>query len=144
MRQLLGAALVFCGCGASLAQPPLDPGIAGTWTGNATILVAGNPPSQAQATLTVVVNGNSATIAGICSLPDTQSVTANGSGESAGWSGVLTCEVLGYGSCPTAVYSYGIVTLSYAASNLTIVSNGSISGCGGSTSLTQTTTAARD
>lgn len=129
---VLIAGALLCACG-------LDSSLAGKWqVVSFTTTVDGgfgNIVAYGQGELDISVSGGSATIANIC--PDySKAVNATGSGETASWSGALLCEPIPIESCSsfTATYSGGTVQLKDSV--LIVVAQGTGTGCGATSQIT--------
>ena len=154
MRTLLvvAAACLACACGSSSAGgggAPLNTGFAGTWTGTTDIERSYSEPTRGPPCngspcgdgninaqqIVVVVNGNSMTVPGICPggaghwSDPTGTITANGSGDSATWSGSYACPgitVLGGGGCSGVVITYSNVAATLNGAHLTVIATGNV------------------
>lgn len=157
MRILLvvAAACLACACGSSNGAgggdgggggAPPNTGFAGTWTGTLLIEELFFRGDGGQATggenigpvaeqIVVVVNGNSMTVAGICPggsghwSDPTGTITTNGSGDSATWSGSYACPavtVVGGGGCSGVVFTYSKVTATLNGAHLTVIATGNV------------------
>jgi hypothetical protein len=149
---VVAAACLACACGSSSeggggGGTGLNTAFAGTWTGTTVIDQAfrdainpsretteigvpyGDPPQR----MVVVVNGNSMTVADICPggsghwSDPTGTITANGSGDSATWSGSYACPgiTLVGGGC-SGVFTYSNVTATLNGSHLTVIATGNV------------------
>jgi hypothetical protein len=154
---VVAAACLACGCGSSSggggSQAPLNTGFAGTWTGTTVIDQAfrdainptrettpsretteiGVPYGDAPQRMVVVVNGNSMTVADICPgdsgnwSDPTGTITANGSGDSATWSGSYACPgITDVGVGCSGGFTYSNVTATLNGSQLTVIATGNV------------------
>ena len=160
--------LLVAGCGSGSGAPlntGLNTGFAGTWTGTTVITLDYSEPTRGppcngspcgegakvDQQIVVVVNGNSMTVPGICPggaghwSDPTGTITANGSGDSATWSGSYACPAVTFyvGGCSSGVITYSNLTATLNGAHLTVILTGNVAGtdgdnCSGSGTVTVT------
>jgi hypothetical protein len=153
MKRILIAVLFAVACGGSsneggnnqqtggtTQQPPpsLDSNFSGTWNGTTTLTFTGNQPSAYASRLVIAVSGGSATLADVC--PDgSGTATVSGSGQSASWSGTLTCPAVQFTNCAAVAFTYQSATMTLSGNgSLTVQGTGLAAGCGVTLNLTTT------
>ena len=115
------------GCGGS-SGGNLDPALGGTWSGTATLTLAGGSPQQFSGDLTLAVSGQNATV-NVC-LDGSGPITMHGSGQSASWQGSMACAPVQFTGCAAVTLTFQSASVSLNGSTLTVQSGGSLSGCG--------------
>jgi hypothetical protein len=85
-------------CGGSSNSQDLDPAFSGQWTGPATLTISGETPQSYTARLVIAVSGQNATFSDVC-LDGSGSLTIQGSGRSATWSGNYACPPVQFTNC---------------------------------------------
>jgi len=143
--------LLVAGCGSGSGAPlntGLNTGFAGTWTGTTVITLDYSEPTRGppcngspcgegakvDQQIVVVVNGNSMTVPGICPggaghwSDPTGTITANGSGDSATWSGSYACPAVTFyvGGCSSGVITYSNLTATLNGAHLTVIATGNV------------------
>jgi len=118
---------VASACGGS-GGGNLDPALGGTWSGTATLTLAGQQPQQFAGDLSVTVSGQNATM-NVC-LDGSGPITMHGSGGSASWQGSMACAPVQFTGCAAVTMTFQSVSVSLNGSTLTAQSAGSLSGCG--------------
>jgi len=138
-----------CASSTSVSAPPLEGDLAGTWTGTATLALAGRSPIPYSARLPVAVSGNTARVASICPgtvenasvrgsavrLPTESAhilsyLNATGSGAFASWSGILECPKFQVRGCDVLTVTYTNATVALTDKNqVTVVATGNAEGC---------------
>jgi hypothetical protein len=136
------AAALLCACGNS--GSPLNTAMAGSWQGPIAIGGALDASFQEgqiigelnyQGQIITIVNGNALTVTEIC--PDkTETVTANGSGNEATWSGNYACPAVPVTNCAAVTITYSNATATLNGSTLTVNATGTLTGCGTSGAIT--------
>jgi hypothetical protein len=125
------AVLVLCACGSS----PLNSAFGKAWLGTSTVTIPGQAPVSFTSQLNITVSGDNATLTNLC--PDgSGSLTATGSGNSAAWSGSVSCFIPGNGCTLTLTYKSTALSLSSDNRTLTSDASGTASGCGLNTTFT--------
>lgn len=149
MRQsiFLGVSVaLLCSCGNSSSPdggtPPLSSGFAGTWKGMYSFALTGpGTYGPSAVTFPVTVSGNTATVE-VCRNGN---ITPSGSGDSASWTGTLACpdtitlSGANY-TCASVSLSFTSGTIALSNGTITVVTNGTVAGCGQSFPNVQTAT----
>ena len=125
-RALTLAFLALCACGGS--SDNLNSAIGRTWTGTTTFSVNGQNQGNSAGQLTVTVSGKTANVTNVCK-DGSVTITARGSGNSATWSGVVTCT--DQVNCGTLTLIYNSATLDLSSDNKTLTADasGTVTGC---------------
>ncbi len=133
-----GIALSACG-GSGGGGSGLNPALSGAWIGTATATLQGFAPYSYPSSVNIAVSGSTGNITQVC--PDgSGSISFQGSGSSAQWSGNATCPptpLPGICSAVTLTYQSGSLSLN-TANTLTAQGTGVASGCGASRPATLT------
>lgn len=141
VRRIATLAVVWAlaGCGSDSDSPapappqsaaPLDPRFSGTWTGTTTVTSPGLSPVSYASALVVAAAGQTATVSEVCPGGG-GSVTAQGSSDTARWSGRLTCAPVAFGGCGAVAVTFTEASLSLTASGtLNASGSGTADGCG--------------
>ena len=133
----VGVATVLAACGGGILG--LDPAFSGTWVGPVVISAPGQQSVNYTGGIVVAVAGSTATVAGLC-LNGGGTVTFQGSGDSASWSGALAWSPFSTTSCASVAQ---VLTHLQATLNGTMLSGqgtGTLTGCGLSFAVTFTFT----
>lgn len=106
----VAAGLALCACGGSGGGgngSGLDQALAGDWSGTRTVTLAGLVPRVDSVTVTIQVSGSTANITPVCPQ-GSGSLTFQGSGSSARWTGPTQCSLARYPGCtsPGAYVDY--------------------------------------
>ena len=132
MRRILWVVVTvaLAGCGSD----KLNTAFAGIWTGPATLTMgatmgAYTATENVQLTATLP-SETTLTISPVCP-GNTGSLTATGSGDSASWTGTVTCPPFAVGPCAsvTVTLNNGTGSLSSDGKTLTLRATGTASGC---------------
>lgn len=119
-----------CGGGSSSGQDPdLDAAFTGTWTGPATLTLAGEMPQSYTARIVVAVSGRSLTAANVC-LDGSGSIAASGGGRSASWTGSLSCPPASFSNCASVTETFQSATIFLEGNALFAQGGGTMAGCG--------------
>jgi hypothetical protein len=131
---LLGALSILLACGGSDNSSALNGSFAGTWNGATTLTLAGYSPYSYPASLVIAVNDVGATASNICpGIGDghTLTLTVQGSGNSATWSGILVCNPVQFSGCSSVVFTFNNASAALNPDgSLSGQGSGSASGCG--------------
>ncbi len=133
-----GIALWSCG-GSGGSGSGLNPAFTGAWNGTTTVTLQGFAPYSYSAHVNIAVSGSTGNITQVCT-DGSGSISFQGSGSSAQWTGTATCPpvaVPGICSAVTLTYQSGSLTLN-TANTLTAQGTGMASGCGTSRPATLT------
>jgi hypothetical protein len=129
-RLLLAVFLVGCGGGG------FEPDFEGTWRGTTTVSVQGFAPLAYSSALSIVVNGGELSAFNICPAGD-GSIGTHGEGDTAVWSGAVTCNPVATTACSAVAIVFQAATLDLLTSNnLTAQGSGRAIGCGTSANAT--------
>ena len=126
---VVAAAITLAACGGSDTSG-LNPGLAGSWSGNSILGSDSTLIAQWPATVTVTVSGQNGAMTPICP-GGSGTITASGTGNTANWTGTLQCPPFELGSCATAVLTWTTAraTLSADGTSLLSYASGQLSGC---------------
>jgi hypothetical protein len=129
---LVGALSLALACGGSDSTGSLDNAFAGTWNGTTTLTLAGYAPYSYASQLSVSVNGETATASNICpAIGDGHTLTVHGTGNSASWSGSLTCNPVQFTQCSSVVFTFhNASAVLNPSGSLSAQGSGSATGCG--------------
>jgi hypothetical protein len=138
------SALAVSACGdngGSIGNPGvnlfLDPALAGTWDGTSTMNLSGQAPLLYAGKLSISLNGLGANVSPIC--PDgTGIVIMSGIGNSARWSGFLRCAPKAFGACAAVSVAFTSANLALSGDGLTLLAEGTATGCETTASVTFT------
>jgi hypothetical protein len=113
---LVAAGLALCVCGGSGGGgngSGFDQALTGDWSGTRTVALAGFAPRVDAAGVTIQVSGSTANITPVCPQGNS-SITFQGSGSSAHWTGPFTCSIAHFPGCgsPGAYVDYDSGSLS--------------------------------
>jgi len=125
---VLGSLLaILAACGGGTNSGGLNPAFGKHWVGTA--VVSGALSLSYAAQLTITVDGDTAVVTQLC--PDSSgSITVNGSGNSAAWTGSLVCPAIPEQGCSLNVtYTSASATLSSDGRTLTATATANVSGC---------------
>jgi hypothetical protein len=115
----------------------LDPALAGTWDGTSTMNLSGQAPLLYAGKLSISLNGLGANVSPIC--PDgTGIVIMSGIGNSARWSGFLRCAPKAFGACAAVSVAFTSANLALSGDGLTLLAEGTATGCETTASVTFT------
>jgi hypothetical protein len=121
---VLALALLVSACGGSAS---LDPAMAGTWAGTATVTMSGLNPLQYSSGLRVSVSGDTAMVSGICPNGG-GAINTVGSGSSAGWTGSYACPPIAFSDCPAVTFTFTSGHIDFR--NGALVAQGAATGAG--------------
>lgn len=151
MKAVVLAVLMLSACTTvGVSSRALEAEMAGTWTGTATLALAGKDPIPYSVSFVVAASESTATIRNPCPgtvqrdsirqqgmrLPTegarpAASIEAKGSGASASWSGTLDCPRVELSGCAEIAPTYTGATMTLTGTNqLTVVVTGRAEGCG--------------
>lgn len=133
MRPLPLLGLLLAACGG-----PLDSGFSGSWLGTTTVTSSGQTPFTYSSRLLVATSGSTATAANIC--PDGSGfITAEGSGNSAEWSGTNVCRPFASSTCSSITVTFKQASMElHEDASLYASGSGTLSGCGNNMPFTMT------
>src|SRR5258707_6700409 len=130
----LTAGIAFWSCGGSGGSSSgLNPAFTGAWSGTTTATIQGFAPYSYHSGINIAVSGSTGNITQVCT-DGSGSISFQGSGSSAQWSGPATCPpvaLFGICSAVTPTYQSGSLSLN-TANTLTAQGTGMASGCGAS------------
>lgn len=126
---LIAVAISGCGGGSSSGPADLDAAFTGTWTGPATLTLAGETPQSYTARIVVAVSGQSLAAANVC-LDGSGSIAASGSGRSASWTGSLSCPPVSFSNCTSVTETFQSATIFLEGNALFAQGGGTMAGCG--------------
>lgn len=141
------SSLTVASCGPLFDSPPdpapLNPAFNKQWIGSWSIAIQGAQPSNLNGVLSGVLtsDGRNVDLTPICfgGGPGTVRATQDGT-ESAHWVGTLVCASTSFGTCPSDVFTLAYVNALLLSSGVSVLVQGSVTGCGATSSFDMTFT----
>lgn len=134
MKRLLSVvvvAVVACGGsdGDESSGGSVNSNMSGTWVGPGALLVDPYAPQGYTGHLVVAASGTRVTVAGFC-FDGSGSMTIQGSGNTASWTGAYTCPSVAFINCSSVALTFREASLVLNNGVLSASGSGTLTGCG--------------